>query len=164
MMLKQSDYEYYCPRCGDTHFISNDKYKCVVCGEKMIETPHEYNLSQQLMDEILKMGWNDNKHIYKNNEKRFFDEVVSKAPEFDSYLHEHRREILQEKENIYKAQIAHGKAILEGKNKVPKCITCGSTNIRKIGSLERGASIIGLGIFSRKINKTFKCNNCGCTW
>ena len=47
---------------------------------------------------------------------------------------------------------------------VPKCPTCGSTNIRKIGAGERTASILGLGLFSRKINKTWKCNNCGHTW
>ena len=42
----------------------------------------------------------------------------------------------------------------------PKCPTCGSTNIKKIGGIERGASIAAFGIFSKKINKTFKCNNC----
>lgn len=46
----------------------------------------------------------------------------------------------------------------------PKCPTCQSTNISKIGGLERGASIAAFGIFSKKINKTFKCGNCGYTW
>lgn len=47
---------------------------------------------------------------------------------------------------------------------IPKCPTCQSTNIRKIGGVERGASILSFGVFSKKINKTFKCNNCGYTW
>lgn len=46
----------------------------------------------------------------------------------------------------------------------PKCPTCGSTNIRKIGTGERVASVVGLGLLSKKINKTWKCNNCGHTW
>ena len=46
----------------------------------------------------------------------------------------------------------------------PHCPTCNSTNIRKIESGERVVSIIGFGIFSKKINKTWKCNNCGHTW
>lgn len=54
--------------------------------------------------------------------------------------------------------------IVNGTFHIPKCPTCQSTDIRKIGGLERGASIIGLGLFSKKINKTFKCNNCGYTW
>lgn len=47
---------------------------------------------------------------------------------------------------------------------IPKCPTCGSTNIRKIKAGERTASIIGFGIFSRKANKTWKCENCGHLW
>ncbi len=46
----------------------------------------------------------------------------------------------------------------------PKCPTCGSTDIRKIGTGERVASVIGFGLLSKKINKTWKCNNCGHTW
>jgi hypothetical protein len=45
-----------------------------------------------------------------------------------------------------------------------KCPTCGRTNVRAISGAERGASILGLGIFSNKINKSFKCNSCGYTW
>lgn len=44
------------------------------------------------------------------------------------------------------------------------CPTCQSTDTRKMGSIERGASILTFGLFSKKINKTFKCNNCGYTW
>ena len=47
---------------------------------------------------------------------------------------------------------------------IPKCPTCGSSNIRKMGVGERTASILGFGILSKKINKTWKCNNCGHTW
>lgn len=47
---------------------------------------------------------------------------------------------------------------------IPKCPTCGSTNIRKIKTGERTASIIGFGIFSRKANKIWKCENCGYLW
>lgn len=46
----------------------------------------------------------------------------------------------------------------------PKCPTCQSTNVRKMSGLERGASISAFGIFSKKINKTFKCKSCGYTW
>lgn len=52
----------------------------------------------------------------------------------------------------------------EPKQYIPKCPTCQSTSISKISGLESGASIFAFGIFSKKINKTFKCNNCGYTW
>ena len=53
---------------------------------------------------------------------------------------------------------------IEYLNSAITCPTCNSTNVAKIGAGERAASIGLLGIFSQKINKTFKCNNCGYTW
>lgn len=61
-------------------------------------------------------------------------------------------------------QIAQANAQAQELLNKPKCPTCGSTNIKKIGGVERGASIGAFGIFSKKINKTFKCGNCGYTW
>ena len=46
----------------------------------------------------------------------------------------------------------------------PKCPHCHSTNIKPISGTERAVSIIGLGIFSKKINKSFKCLDCKYTW
>jgi len=46
----------------------------------------------------------------------------------------------------------------------PKCPTCSSYNVNKISGLESSTSIVMWGIFSKKINKTFKCENCGYTW
>ena len=47
---------------------------------------------------------------------------------------------------------------------VPKCPTCGSTDVKQLTVKDRAASIGFWGIFSNKINKSFKCNNCGHTW
>lgn len=52
----------------------------------------------------------------------------------------------------------------ETTNNIPKCPTCGSTDLRKINIAERGVSIFALGLLSKKINKTFECENCGYTW
>lgn len=45
-----------------------------------------------------------------------------------------------------------------------KCPTCQSTNVQKIGTGERVVSVATMGIFSKKINKSFKCKSCGYTW
>ncbi|RKI76655.1 hypothetical protein D7V90_20620 [bacterium 1xD42-87] len=45
-----------------------------------------------------------------------------------------------------------------------KCPTCQSTNAQKIGTGERVVSVATMGIFSKKINKSFKCKSCGYTW
>lgn len=49
------------------------------------------------------------------------------------------------------------------KNQV-HCPYCNSTKILRITGTERAVSLIGLGIFSKKINKSFKCRNCGGTF
>lgn len=45
-----------------------------------------------------------------------------------------------------------------------ECPTCHSTNTQVITTKERVVSVAMLGLFSKKINKSFKCNNCGYTW
>lgn len=47
---------------------------------------------------------------------------------------------------------------------IVKCPFCNSTNVRKISGMERTVSIVGFGLFSKKINKSFKCNGCGGTF
>ncbi len=56
------------------------------------------------------------------------------------------------------------KKIVDGTFPVAKCPTCRSADVSKISGAERTMSILGLGIFSKKINKSFKCNSCGYTW
>lgn len=78
--------------------------------------------------------------------------------EFQSIIKLYVEEYLKDPE-IVKAN-AVAKELL---NK-PKCPTCSSTNVQKIGTGERVASVATLGIFSKKINKSFKCKSCGYTW
>lgn len=47
---------------------------------------------------------------------------------------------------------------------VPKCPTCGSTNIKKLDVIDRGLSVGIFGLGSKKINKSFLCRNCKYTW
>ena len=81
-------------------------------------------------------------------------------------LHEKDPIEYQLKLNQFKLQQEQSDAIREQERESnrPHCPTCGSTNIKKITGTERVASIVGLGIFSKKINKSFKCKNCGYTW
>lgn len=84
---------------------------------------------------------------YKNDIEKYKQEVI-------------RYEISEEKHN--EAIRQYGKDSKKIKGIV--CPTCGSSNVQKIGTLERTTSVVGMGIASKKINKTFKCNKCGYTW
>lgn len=64
----------------------------------------------------------------------------------------------------FKSQLEQQKSSKTQNNNCPKCPTCHSTNVFKISEIERGTSIISLGIFSKKINKSYKCKHCGYIW
>lgn len=143
----------YCDKCGNICEAFKDELEdgCFCCGNSPLKPiPREY---------IDNFRWRDG-----DGKEAFIEEVIKKSPNLDKNLFEHRDEIIQRKNDEMKASIAIGKAILEEKSIVPKCPTCGSTNIRKMGGVERGVSIAAFGIFSKKINKTFKCCNCGYTF
>ncbi|MCM1295635.1 MAG: hypothetical protein NC311_08830 [Muribaculaceae bacterium] len=73
-------------------------------------------------------------------------------------------EIYKPDPDLSPQEIAHNNAIAKEWQNKPKCPTCSSTNVQKIGGLERAGSVYMFGIFSKKINKSFKCKNCGYTW
>ena len=56
------------------------------------------------------------------------------------------------------------KQLIEYNENIPKCPTCQSTDIKKIGALDRVTSVAFLGLASSKIGKQFQCNNCGYKW
>lgn len=141
----------YCKKCGRTLLgILELETTCDVCGSQTYEVPNEY---------VENFRWRDG-----DGKQALIEELVKTSPVFDQYLFDHRDEILAKQSAEFNAKIAHGKAILEKQSYQPECPTCHSKNIQRISGIERGASIMGLGIFSKKINKSYKCNHCGYTW
>lgn len=141
----------YCEKCGR---IVQESRNCTVqicdyCNHILQYVPEKY------CDGVV---------ITKKQKQQLIEECVKSSPEFDQYLFEHRDQDLFNRRMSDQAKLAHGKAIIEGTNRTPKCPTCQSTNIRKMSGVERGVSVATFGLFSRKINKTFKCNHCGYTW
>lgn len=55
-------------------------------------------------------------------------------------------------------------AIPTPQSATPRCPTCGSTDIKKLDSLDRTVSTAVWGIASGKIGKQFKCKHCGYMW
>ena len=141
----------YCKKCGRTLFdIFELKTICDICGSKTYEVPKEY---------IDNFRWRDGV-----GKQALIEELVKTSPEFDQYLFDHKDEILAKQSAEFNAKMAHGKAILEEKNRAAKCPSCGSTNISKIGIIDRAVSVGLVGLASSKIGKTHKCNHCGTTW
>lgn len=121
-----------------------------------------HNTTYPVPDEYL--GGKSKGFIKKDLEQQFIDEYIKSSPEFDQYLFEHRDEDLAQRRMENRAKLEHGRRVLEEQSHQPECPTCHSKNVKAISSAERGASILGLGIFSKKINKSFQCKHCGYTW
>ena len=47
---------------------------------------------------------------------------------------------------------------------IPKCPTCGSTNIEKISTTSKAIGFVAVGVFSSNFGKTMHCKNCGYKW
>ena len=134
---------YYCEVCGSVDFID---VPCAICGNhKNALVPEKY-LDNGLLNEELK--------------DEFVEGVVKASPNFDEFWFSKKDKIVEHFSNEWQKI----KAFQQQASNIPKCPTCQSTNIRKMGGVERGASIWAFGLFSKKINKTFKCNSCGYTW
>lgn len=93
--------------------------------------------------------------------EQFINEYIKTSPEFDQYLFNHRDEILAKQSAEFNAKMTHGKAVLEEQSRRVSCTYCGSTNVKKIGLLNRAISAELWGLGSKKIGKQFHCNNCG---
>ena len=144
----------YCKKCGRVvqEVYGRDKQICDYCNSILEYIPKQFLIGKRgiaLNDEL---------------KQQFIDEYIKSSPEFDQFLFEHRDEDLSKRRMENKAKLERGKAILEEQTCQPECPTCHSKNVQPISGVERGASIIGLGIFSKKINKSYKCKHCGYTW
>lgn len=47
---------------------------------------------------------------------------------------------------------------------IPSCPTCRSTNVKRIGTVNRAVSVAAVGLASGKIGKQFECKDCGYKW
>lgn len=139
----------YCKKCGR---VILDKTQCDCCKSETYPVPEKYWLDG--LDFLI-----DNK-----TKQKLREELVKTSLEFDQYLFDHRDEILAKQSAELNAKFAHGKSILEEQGRVAKCPSCGSSNVSKIGAVNRVVSTHFLGLASSKIGKTHKCNNCGTTW
>lgn len=148
---------YYCPRCGRIairKIYDEVPDRCKWCdGATYKELVDWYDITG---DEIWsKISEPDQIKIYKY----IWNTYVKKDPEFNEKIfNDSSDRLINQIELAYEAKL---------KYPLPKaihCPTCNSTNIDKISGLERGASVLTLGLFSKKINKSFKCKNCGYTW
>lgn len=144
----------YCKKCGrivQKEYDSSEQ-KCDYCNNLLLPVPDEF------------LGGRSKLFIKKELKDQFINDYIKSSSEFDQYLFEHREEDMFNKRMSDRAKLAHGTSILEEKSRVPKCPTCGSTNIKKISGTKRWLSVGLFGLASSNIGKSMCCQNCGYKW
>lgn len=144
----------YCKKCGRIvqEEYNNSEQKCDYCNNDLEYVPKQFLIGKRgiaINDEL---------------KDQFINEYIKSSPEFNQYLFEHREEDMFNKKMSDRAKLAHGASILEEKSRVPKCPTCGSTNIQKISTTRRLVTTGLFGLASSNVGKTMLCKNCGYKW
>ena len=141
----------YCDKCGSIldDYGNKSETKCRFCSNELKRVPEKY-LESPEFDFMLGDGM----------EEELLQELVFSSLNFEQTIYNEREREIEQRSNDWQ----NIKSIQQQKSNTPKCPTCQSTNIRKIGGVERGVSIWAFGLLSKKINKTFKCGSCGYTW
>lgn len=134
----------YCPKCGDITFI-NDVTNCDFCNEPYVTTDYEWS-----------PGGSD---IYKE----IFEEYVKPNPLFDEELYNKRIALEKAQQQATLDMMRMEKQQAQRAN-VPKCPTCGSTNVERISTAQKAFGFALVGLFSSNLGKTMHCRNCGYKW
>lgn len=158
----------YCEKCGFIGHILFSK-KCKNCKTKMKILPedmkYKYHIFVGDWTEISKEEIAHRKDNFVTNELQSnplfsieeYNKQINKQIEIENEISEYqkKKQLEIQSKNLQ---------TMNNNNCVPKCPTCGSTNIKKISTANRMVSTGLFGLASSKIGKTHKCNNCGYTW
>lgn len=129
----------YCPRCDK--YVERFAWFCLFCGGMVPKVSVWEKWDDAKRQEFFK----DSPHYdppRPTNDKA----ELEKAEAFDKQIKE---ELAQE------AELA---------KYVPKCPTCGSPDLEKIGTASKVLDVAFWGFASGKVKKTFHCRNCGYEW
>lgn len=150
-----------CPECGKE--VSDKAKACIHCGYPLENVDTRTNPNMCLVNGVeydLSFLLDDTQSKY-DRFMRFETECVSNLKNPD-YINACGK--IMNTKVIPSTLTIENYAEYHDESPKIKCPTCSSTDVRKISGSERVGSVMMLGIFSKKINKSFKCNNCGYTW
>ena len=143
-----------CKSCGAISFNKEDI--CPVCNIPLITVPF---FTGRKIDNL--GGEDRDKYIEEITGQKLNPIMVQKRKDYLKKIYKEQKEILQKR--IRKSEESR---INEYQQKYLAehnihCPYCNSTNVTKIGTVNRAVSVGMFGIASKKIGKQWHCNNCG---
>ena len=145
---------HYCPKCGNITLPPENNKKCNYCGEECLPTHISFSDS-------LHHDWE--KEPNYDPDKIILEEYVKPNPLFDEELYNKRIALEKKQEEATSNRLRMEKRQAQRAN-VPKCPTCGSTNVERISTAQKAFGFALVGLFSSNLGKTMHCRNCGYKW
>lgn len=150
-----------CPECGKE--VSDKSEICIHCGYPLLKSKENTKIdNNQLLcvinDKVL--------NLYSVKQYIDADDFTKAMLEFQRITNSSFSEAKRAIDYIQKnnKQFPERFLINKPKTNIPKCPTCGSTNIRKISVGQKLAGSIGFGLLSRTAKSQFECLNCKYKW
>ena len=143
-----------CKSCGAISFNKEDI--CPVCNIPLITVPF---FTGRKIDNL--GGEDRDKYIEEITGQKLNPIMVQKRKDYLKKIYKEQKEILQKR--IRKSEESR---INEYQQKYLAehnihCPYCNSSNVTKIGTVNRAVSVGMFGLASKKIGKQWHCNNCG---
>ena len=139
-------YHKYCPKCGEINFIDSIT-NCHFCNEPYVITDYKWSLDD------------GDRNMYKI----ILEEYAKPNPLFDEELYNKRVGVEKAQQQATLDMMRMEKQQAQRAN-VPKCPTCGSTNVERISTAQKAFGFALVGLFSSNLGKTMHCKNCGYKW
>lgn len=139
-------YYKYCPKCGEINFIDSIT-NCHFCNEPYVITDYKWSLDD------------GDRNMYKI----ILEEYAKPNPLFDEELY-NKRIALEKTQQQATLDMMYMEKQQAQRANVPKCPTCGSTNVEKISTAQKAFGFALVGLFSSNLGKTMHCKNCGYKW
>lgn len=143
----------YCPYCKK--YQPSTFYDCAFCLRKLWLLKDWEETDDEEKEDWLKypMPANDISGMDADTVRKNQDEAAA----YDAKVKAEIQEKLDEERR--KAEEEAAKPIY-----TPRCPTCGSPDIEKIGTASKVLDVAFWGFASGKVKKTFHCKNCGYEW
>lgn len=177
----------FCKKCGWIGGVLFSK-KCGFCGTKMEILSEEMKQKYNIFNENWSKLYSE-LHMLNTDDgaKKRIDELLSRTNSFIMNevasnllfsLEDYKKQIENDKQGYYETVKYHNKQIGEQQAKnlarmqkekdkqncIPKCPTCGSTNVEKISIGKKAVGGATFGLLSSDIRNTMHCKNCGAKW
>lgn len=155
MEMLKSKYKI-CNRCLESHEFPAFRAKCCdFCGYS--------NFTEFTFEDIDDDYWSKK----KTEQIRADQASLYGNPEFS--LRHYNKRLKEEQRQDQQSFYLHQQALKNPKSKassanVPKCPTCGSTNVHPISTGKRAAGFFMAGVFSSSFGKSYECDDCKYKW